>query len=138
MTPVLHHSDESTIAKKQHDVSARIQSIVLHPAAGITGIVNEMLRLCSDDRLSIEWEREKCHVRSLDGGWATVVELTLEKSVFRAVLARVAVLCDESSNSTSPYGGEGEVKASGSNAARIRVKFENSTEKQQIQLEPKS
>lgn len=138
MTSLLHDSDESMIAQKQNDVSAKISNAVLHPADGITGIVDEMLVVCSDYRLKLEWEQENCRVHALDEDWSTVVPVPLKKSVFRAVLARVAVLCDELSNTTSLYGGQGEVKTSGANPSRIRVKFENSPEKQQIQLEAQS
>ncbi len=49
-------------------------------------------------------------VRCGDDGLEVVLTWSVGKSVFRAILARVATLCNEqSANSVSPYGGQGEL-----------------------------
>src|SRR5208282_5382429 len=59
----------------------------------------------------------------------------LRKSVFRAILARVAVLCNERSpNSVSPYGGQGEVSVGADPAMTFRVEFANTPDEQRLEL----
>jgi hypothetical protein len=73
----------------------------------------------------------------LGGDVAELTEVPLARSVFRAILARVAVLCNERSpNSVSPYGGQGELLA-GSNPAKLfRATFVNTADEQRLELMP--
>lgn len=67
------------------------------------------------------------------------VLIPLPKSVFRALLARLAALCNERKpNSVSPYGGTGEVVIEGAPPKVIRVWFTNTPAEQSAILWPKS
>ena len=69
----------------------------------------------------------------LDGGSAGRIEVPLQKSVLRAVLARVAVLCNERKpNSVSPYGGQGEMSVDADPATAIRVTFVNTPDRTEL------
>jgi hypothetical protein len=58
--------------------------------------------------------------------------------VFRDVLARLAVLCNERTpNSVSPYGGQGEVSVGPNPVAVFQVDFVNSPAEQRLHLLPK-
>jgi hypothetical protein len=66
-----------------------------------------------------------------------MVQVPLRKSVFRAILARVAVLCNERHpNSVSPYGGTGKVTVGSTPAAEVHVHFLNTPEEQSLELTP--
>ena len=54
----------------------------------------------------------------LGGDLTDVLELPFRKSVVRAALARIAVLCNEHTpHSVSPYGGQDELSVGGDQAA---------------------
>ena len=64
-----------------------------------------------------------------------LIELPLRKSAFRAILARVAVLCNERCpNSVSPYGGQGELLVDTDPATALRVAFVNTPDEQSLEL----
>ena len=78
-------------------------------------------------------------MRSATGAWEELNELPVRKSVFRAVLARVAVLCNEQTpNSVSPYGGQGELRGGANPTAEFSVQFVNSSEEQRIEIKAKA
>jgi hypothetical protein len=64
------------------------------------------------------------------------IQVQLPKSAFRAVLARLAALCNERKpDSVSPYGGAGEI-AVGSDPPRVvRVSFTNTPAEQTVTLQ---
>ncbi len=62
-------------------------------------------------------------------------DLPLPKSVFRALLARIAALCNERvPNSVSPYGGEGEIVLDTVASAVFRVEFTNTPAVQRLEI----
>ncbi|HUY35359.1 MAG TPA: hypothetical protein VMV69_21625 [Pirellulales bacterium] len=64
-----------------------------------------------------------------------MIELPLRKSVFRAMLARMAVLCNERTpNSVSPYGGRGELTFGVNPTVVFRVIFANTGAEQKMEL----
>jgi hypothetical protein len=108
-----------------------------HPAQGIVGLVDDLLRLCRERGLHLDWQADCCRVRPLAGGSEEVIESPLRKSVFRAILARVAVLCNERTPpSVSPYGGQGELTAGDNPATIFRVNFTNTPGEQRLELTP--
>jgi hypothetical protein len=93
--------------------------------------------LCREHRLQIDWQVDCCHVRPLAGGSEEVIHGPLRKSLLRAVLARVAVLCNERSpNSVSPFGGQGELTEGANPGTVFRVVFTNTPGEQRLELTP--
>jgi hypothetical protein len=63
------------------------------------------------------------------------MELPLPKSVFRAILARLAAMCNERiPDSVSPYGGEGELSVGTDPPAIFRVAFTNTAGGQRLDV----
>jgi hypothetical protein len=105
------------------------------PTRGILGLVDDLLAAAREHGLRLEWHAGHCRVRFLEGGLADWIEVPLSKSVVRAALVRVAVLCNERKpNSVSPYGGLGEVMIGADPATALRVAFINTPEEQWLEL----
>ena len=112
----------------------------LHSAGGLVGVVDALLGVCLEQRLHLRWEADCCRVRSLKG-MSGIEELSkpLTKSQFRAVLARLAVLCNERCpNSVSPYGGTGTLMIGEERKRAVRVLFVNTPDKQLLDIRPSS
>jgi len=74
-------------------------------------------------------------VRSLGDEAQQMLDVPLRKSTFRAILARVAVLCNERvPNSVSPYGGQGELAMGANPTVVFRVAFVNTPAAQKLEL----
>jgi hypothetical protein len=106
-----------------------LRSSVGQPTNGIIGVVDDLLDRCGDSGLQLEWREDRCIAR-LPGNEETA-ELPLRKSVLRALLARVALLCGEH---VSPSGGSGELLPDSGPA--YHVKFVNTTGAQWLELIP--
>src|SRR5262245_21525223 len=90
-----------------------LHRVLLEPTGGVTGLVDSLLTACRDHGLELDWQPDIYRVRSVGGEWEELTDVQLRPSVFRAILARVALLCNERTpNSVSPYGGRGELAAS--------------------------
>src|SRR5262245_19273732 len=101
------------------------------PTRGVVGLVDDLLALCQEHGLQLEWQDGRCCIRSGSNGSEDVIESPLRKSEFRAVLARVAALCNERRpGSVSPYGGKGDLSVVTDGAATVRVSFANTTDEQ--------
>src|SRR3954447_20214829 len=102
---------------------------------GVVGLVDNLLDLCREQGLQLGWRDPRCHVRPLGPGPQESVELPLPKSAFRAILARLAALCNEQSpGSVSPYGSEGELSIGTNPSAVFRVAFTNTPGEQVLEL----
>jgi len=109
------------------------------PARGVLGIVDALLGASCEHGIQLTWRADQCRVRFLDCELADWIEVPLRKSVVRAALARVAVLCNERKpNSASPYGGQGELIVGSDPATVLRVAFENTPDEQSLELVPVS
>jgi hypothetical protein len=96
-------------------------------------VVDDLLALARDQELYLEWRGGHCQVRQVASG--EVVEVAMPRSAFRAVLARVAALCNERiPGSVSPYGGDAELPPDAGMATLIRVSFVNTPAEQRVQL----
>jgi hypothetical protein len=63
-------------------------------------------------------------------------DLSLPKSAFRAILARLATLCNERvPDSVTPYGGEGQVLAGSNPPGVFRVAFKNTPDEQCLEMQ---
>lgn len=100
--------------------------IVLESKTGVVGMVDNLLRACPEQGLRLDWQAGACRIRPLAGDSEEAIDVHLHKSVFRAILARIAGLCNEHApNSVSPYGGKGELSVSKSLPSVFCVSFVN-------------
>jgi hypothetical protein len=103
-----------------------LRRLILRPERGVSGLVEDLLAVCREHNLQLRWQANRCHVRRLGGDQEELIDIPLRKSVFRAVLARVAALCNEqSTDSVSPYGGQGEIRVGDHPVTVFRVAFRN-------------
>jgi hypothetical protein len=109
---------------------------VFNPSpSGVVGLVDDLLRLCPEPGLQFEWQDDRCHVYAIGDRVHEVTKLPLSRSVFRAILARIAVLCNETvPNSASPYGGSGEVSLCTEPPTFLAAAFTNTPDEQRLEL----
>jgi class 3 adenylate cyclase len=116
----------------------RLQKAFDPTARGVVGVVDELLGLCREQGLQFDWHANRCRVRPLGGEPQEPIEVPLQKTVFRAILARMAALCNERApNSTSPYGGNGECTVGANPATVFRVTFTNTPGEQRLEVRRK-
>ena len=116
-------------------LTGAFRSILEHPKGDVVRLVNELLRACPEPGIRLDWHADRCRVRSLSGEWEEVVVGPIRKSVFRAMLARIAALCNEQKpDSVSAYGGQGEVAAASDSTATFKVSFANTVDDQWLSL----
>jgi hypothetical protein len=112
---------------------------MLHPSGGLVGLVDDLLILCRQHGMQLDWHRDRCRVRFSDREGEELIALPRGKSTFRAILARVAVLCNErKTDSVSPYGGEGEVSLPSDPSLVVKVAFTNTSSEQRLELLPQN
>jgi hypothetical protein len=117
------------------NVSEVLRRLLSQPTRGVVGLVDDLLTVCREQGLELDWQADRCRVRPAGGDWEELSGVPLRKSVFRAVLARVAALCNEQTpNSVSPYGGQAELPAGANPAAVFRVFFANTPTEQKLRL----
>jgi hypothetical protein len=111
--------------------------LLAHPTRGVVGLVDDLLRLCQEHGLHLEWQAGRCRVRPRGGDWEEWIEVPFRKSVARAMVARLATLCNERTpNSVSPYGGHGQLSAGTNPPAVFTVLFTNTPAEQKFELSP--
>lgn len=116
-------------------LSEIVRGVLTQPTGGIVGLVDELLLTCLENRLQFAWNTSSCRFRTSWGDWEILTDLSLPRSVFRAILARLAVLCNERNpNSVSPYGGIGVLTVGEKPAASLRVSFTNTLASQNLEL----
>jgi hypothetical protein len=112
-----------------------IRRLLLHPTGGLIGLVDEMLSVCADHGLSIDWQLNRLRIQSTDGEWEEITDELPRKSVFRAILARVATLCNEVvPDSVSSYGGTAKLALPSHPAVVFRFEFANTPDAQEIRI----
>jgi hypothetical protein len=118
-------------------ITGVFRSTLDRPPQDVVGLVNDLLSLCHEQRLQLDWQADWCRIRTRGGGSEEVIDNPLRKSVFRAILARLAVLCNErSDNFVSPYGGQGKLSVGDNPATLFQVSFANTSDDQWLQLTP--
>lgn len=119
--------------------SQAVRDALRHPTRGVVGLVDDLLTVCREQGLQLDWQADRCRVRAEGGEWEEVTDVALRPSVFRAILARVAALCNERTpNSVSPYGGHGELLASAPQPVVFQVSFANTPVEQTLALMPRT
>ncbi len=122
---------------KPSSLSERLSRVFSTPIHGVVGMVNALLTASREQDVRLAWQAGRCQISLLKADPPDQVEVPVQKTVFRAALARVAALCNERNpNSVSPYGGLGEVTVGADPAKVIRVKFVNTPEEQILELAP--
>jgi hypothetical protein len=112
--------------------SEAIRGVCAQPGRELVGMVDDLLTVCSEHDLELDWRADCCRVRSRTEDWREVTDLPVRKSSFRGLLARLAALCNERQpGSCSPYGGEGEIAVGG---AVFQLAFTNTPAEQRLQL----
>lgn len=112
----------------------RLEAVFARPASGIVELVDRLALDLREHRLQFEWQAGCCLARIDD---EEAVTLPLRKSLFRAMLARIAALCNERDpNAVSPYGGEGEFAVGSDASTLMRVAFVNTPERQRLEMTP--
>jgi hypothetical protein len=113
----------------------RLRQAFTPPPTGVVGVVDRLFELCREQELRLDWQADQCYVRPLHGGPQESIQVALPKSAFRAILARVAALCNQQApDSVSPYGGEGELTFGTDQPTRFRVKFKNTPDEQRLEV----
>ena len=106
-----------------------------NPTNGVVGLVEQLLAASAEIGAQLTWRSGRCTFRLSIGSSDGIIEMPLAKSVVRAIIARIAALCNEKSpNSVLPYGGQGEIDVSSGIA--LRVAFVNTPEEQTLELVP--
>jgi hypothetical protein len=105
------------------------------PASGFVGIVDNLLQLCRGGDMELAWRSNACHARIRQGTVEETLDLPLRKAVFRAMLARIAALCNQHQpGSVSPYGGQGEIHLGPDAREVFSAHFVNTTGEQSLKL----
>jgi hypothetical protein len=114
-----------------------VRSALASPGRDVVGLVDELLRACPEQGLQLDWHADRCRIRFLTNGPDDGIDWAPRKSVFRAILARVAALCNERKpDSVSPYGGKGELAVDAASSTVLRVSFANTAAEQWLQVMP--
>jgi hypothetical protein len=102
---------------------------------GVVGLVDDLLGLCSERGFRLDWQKDHCVASPLGVEPDHATAVPLGKSVFRAMLGRIAALCNERTpNAVSPYGGEGELSTRSEPSTVFHVAFTNTTDEQWMEL----
>jgi hypothetical protein len=97
---------------------------------GVVGLVDDLLELCREQPLQLEWQAGQCHVHLIGTEKHESISLPFQKSVFRAVVARISALCNEA---VSPYGGVAALPA-GIPPVFFHVAFTNTPGEQRLEV----
>jgi hypothetical protein len=114
--------------------SERLQRLFQPGPRGVVGLVDDLLELCREQPLHLEWQRDRCCVYPMGTESPEPIQIPMQKSVFRALLARFSSLCNEHKpDSVSPYSGEGELAVT-TVPAVFHVEFRNTPAEQRIKV----
>ncbi len=119
------------------EISSLLRRALDQSGSGIAGVVEAILNLCREYNLQLDWRANRCSIRPVGGDWEEVADLRIRKSVFRAILARIAVLCNEQSpDDVSCYGGRASLSVGENPSAVFRVILANTPAKQRLEIVP--
>ena len=113
----------------------RLSRAFTAPAGGVLGLVDELLAASRGQEIRLGWQVGQCRVGVPGAEPPDQFDVAVPRAVVRAVLARVAALCNERvPNSVSPYQGVGEIAVDA--ATVVRVRFVNTPDEQTLELSP--
>jgi hypothetical protein len=112
-----------------------LRRVLLKPTGGVVGLVKDLLSVCQEYRLRLDWQPVCYRVRPAHGEWEELTGVRLPTTVFRALLARLAALCnDRTPDSVSPYGGSGKLSAGTNPRVVFSLDFVNTAAQQRLEL----
>jgi hypothetical protein len=112
-----------------------LRNALADPQRGVVGAVEDLLEASRQHPLRIEWQGDHCRVYTANGDSEVAIDVAFPKSVFRAILARVAKLCNERNpNSVSPYGGQGVLISGANPPTEVSVTILNTASEQELAL----
>jgi hypothetical protein len=101
-------------------------------------LVDDLVAACSENNIQLLWRDGRCRISSCGDEWEETIDLPVRRSVFRAILARVATLCNiQQPASVSPYGGTADLAGSESAAGLLSATFVNTPAEQMLSLAPR-
>jgi hypothetical protein len=114
-----------------------LHNAIMHPTGAIVGMVDEVLQLCRQHSLELNWRDGKCRITPIGSNREDVLDLPLQRSIFRVILARIAKLCGDNAPGTfNPYGGHGELIVGSEPAILFRVEWSNTLADQHLIMTP--
>ena len=85
--------------------------------------------------LELVWSAGTCRAKIRHGLTVESVEIPFRKPVFRAILARIAALCNLGKpDSVSPYGGQGQLSVVSNPSAVFQIAFVNTPDEQTLAI----
>jgi hypothetical protein len=115
--------------------AAALRRELTQPSTGVVGIVDLLLQLCSEHEVDLDWRNDCCRIHSRVCDAKEIVDVPPRRSVFRAILARIAAVCNERCpESMSPYGGRCELPAAHSPAELLEITFANTADEQWLMI----
>ncbi len=115
----------------------RVRQVFKPTPRGVVGLADDFLAFCRHQPLRLDFQNSHCYVRPAGGAAQDAIEVPLQKSAFRALLARIAALCNQSSpDSVTPYRGEGELSLRTNPSAALHVAFTNTPSEQRLDVRP--
>src|SRR3712207_851744 len=103
-------------------VVEELRRVLAAPTGGVTGLVDELLAACAEHGRGLDWRSGRWRGRPLGGVWEDRIDRTVRQSVFRAVVARAAAVCDQQGpGSVSPYRRTAELSNGRDQAMTVRV-----------------
>jgi hypothetical protein len=120
-------------------ISESFRQILSRAEIPIVGLVDDLLAACRSVGVRMDYRSDRCCVRFFGNGAHEEVEVSFTKGVFRGILARVAVLCNQRvADSVSPYGGRAKLISGSDRPALLSVSFANTASEQWLELVPEN
>lgn len=116
-----------------------INSLFHSQEFGIVTLVDELIELSLDHGLRIRLLNGHCLAEQLMTTDKDLVEIPLPKSAFRAVLARIATICnDQHPQSVTPYRGQVKIdwRSQSGSTTVCQLEFVNTATEQQLEIRP--
>lgn len=111
----------------------RLRRAFAAPNDDVPRVVDELLAVASAHRMKIDWSDGACEISEL-GADMSGERFPMAKSVFQAILARIAALYIPDSMSVTAYAGAGEIDAGREH--RISAAYFNEADRQWLCLGP--
>ena len=101
-------------------------------------MVDDLLGACCGHNIQLAWQDGQCRLSSSDGEWEDTIDLPIRRSVFRAILARVATLCNiQLADSVSPYGGTADLTVGYTPTGMLTVTIVNTPAEHGMRIAPR-
>lgn len=118
----------------EQETAQRINETVERSPTIVDGVMELLLRLSDEWVIELWWCDNRCMARSANSLQSVDSNIEIPRSVFRAILARVAVLCSLADNTPcSPYQGAGRIDLPTEGFA-VEVSYSNRSAEQWIKL----